>query len=160
MTDRIETLRAELASETGEAKTVEIEVLRELLERGDKLAAAVRRYFYVSSGEPDIQNPRGIDRARREEFAALLQIQTALKEFEAGSYNPSPWRDIETAPRDGTPLFFFDPNSDWRGAVVVGYVEDNERRGLEFWDATGSYTFSPSHWMPLPTPPQPKEPPK
>lgn len=56
----------------------------------------------------------------------------------------SAWRDIETAPKDGTRVLVFD------GVVVIA----------RFWggafrvgDLPGSDCY-PTHWMPLPPPPE------
>lgn len=64
------------------------------------------------------------------------------------------WRPIETAPKDGTQILAWAPDfypgfygvaewaekQDWRPETVAGW----------FWN----YATRPTHWMPLPTPPQ------
>ncbi len=78
----------------------------------------------------------------------------------------SSWQPIETAPKDGTPILVFkpageygellelvawetlthcldDPESGW----LCPYSEQDERGG-------GVFVDNPTHWMPLPTPPE------
>jgi len=76
----------------------------------------------------------------------------------------SQWRPIETAPKDGTRIM----------ACVVGFavsiahfdkevnkwlaVDDDEFDDVEQWDSYCRNTFyEPTHWKPLPTPPQGSE---
>ena len=67
------------------------------------------------------------------------------------------WRDIETAPRDGTQILAF--ARDQYGLKYYGVAEwavdgpgkiQPHQEGW-FW----SYAIRPTHWMPLPAPPQP-----
>lgn len=62
----------------------------------------------------------------------------------SASVRPEPWRDIASAPKDGTPVFLCregDPN--WTMRVRRNY--DGRWRGGDGYDAT--------HWRPLPSPP-------
>lgn len=62
------------------------------------------------------------------------------------------WQPIETAPKDGRfVLIAFDcPNPEYK-AVCVARI----RKGWSTWDSfPGDYTKHPTHWMPLPPPPQ------
>lgn len=64
--------------------------------------------------------------------------------------NPDQWQPIETAPRDTTDILVWDP--------------EDARQLISFWacgqwagpnDHTGySYPLEPTHWQPLPGPPQ------
>tara|TARA_R110000772_G_scaffold201302_2_gene311663 strand:+ start:516 stop:815 length:300 start_codon:yes stop_codon:yes gene_type:complete len=55
-----------------------------------------------------------------------------------------PWLPIETAPRDGTELLLWQRGVGC-GVSWWGHDPDNEDLG---W-----YKFNPTHWMPLPSPP-------
>lgn len=64
------------------------------------------------------------------------------------------WQDIETAPRDGTPILLFARHISATASIrVVGHYDDSE---LGFgWIATsfvphGPMQVVPSHWQPLP----------
>ena len=66
------------------------------------------------------------------------------------------WQLIETAPKDGTPIIVY-PNID---VTFWGYTkDDSDPYG---WVGSYSYTtddfntLSPTHWMPLPAPPEVK----
>ena len=91
------------------------------------------------------------------------------------------WQSIETAPRDGTHvLLFLDPPIDSNEAcgwlsddvpTVVGWADGSYRDGTPIWKCgfcsegsadTEGYSsaimleVSPTHWMPLPSPPKPE----
>jgi len=68
------------------------------------------------------------------------------------------WQHISTAPKDGTPILVFRPTAD----------DDCIRRvGMDYWMTRGTYykecwahsnaPDQPTHWMPLPKPPEKKE---
>lgn len=64
------------------------------------------------------------------------------------------WRPIETAPRDGTEVLGY-------GTLHVNGVDDGETPGIHvtFWRECCWYSIAlggwePSHWMPLPPPPE------
>ena len=65
----------------------------------------------------------------------------------------SDWMPIETAPRDGTAFLAFVPNY---GCVVM--QRDRNLWAVALIDAEGDPVnyFDPTHWMPLPNPPQPQ----
>lgn len=77
----------------------------------------------------------------------------------------SEWQPIETAPKDGTMVVL---HWDWEPLTVVGYFgastnqppgDDPERETWRVhWDeATLDGGFDePTHWMPLPSPPNPQ----
>ncbi len=61
------------------------------------------------------------------------------------------WQSIETAPMDGTEILAFThegPRIVWRVDGDDGYWEDMQRM------LAGATPFRPTHWMPLPEPPQ------
>ena len=67
------------------------------------------------------------------------------------------WQPIETAPRDGTEILCFIPEHTW-GLLTV----KEEYKVLRFiqgvtWANQGLYTEYPTHWMPLPKPPETEE---
>jgi hypothetical protein len=60
------------------------------------------------------------------------------------------WRPIETAPKDGTRILTYCPKApeyDHR-AVRENYFKDGT------WMLSNSTFWPPTHWMPLPTPPE------
>jgi len=60
----------------------------------------------------------------------------------------SGWQPITTAPKDGTVILIFQANSMTGGKVkLVCWRDDTVPKG---WNATED---SPTHWMPLPNPP-------
>lgn len=70
---------------------------------------------------------------------------------------PSPWRDIESAPRDGAPVLFYSP----LGGVVLAasgepILPSREEKLRLYQDGAGfpNAGYIPTHWMPLPTPPE------
>lgn len=74
----------------------------------------------------------------------MLDIALAMDRV-TGRKPPEPaslWRPIATAPRDGT-------------AIVVG--RPKRPSGESYWDGTCWYaaTYEPTHWQPLPSPPEP-----
>jgi len=72
------------------------------------------------------------------------------------------WRPIETAPKDGTDVVIYAPNC----GVLVAYWSDsiwasvnNPVRGqgggwVQEVHRSDTCVFSPTHWMPLPSPPE------
>lgn len=77
----------------------------------------------------------------------------------------SDWRPIETAPRDGTWVLLACPKTQLELCVSMGsYYREEERAengrfiGGEWtapdWDGSVSGYLEPTHWMPLPEPPE------
>jgi hypothetical protein len=74
------------------------------------------------------------------------------------------WMPIDTAPRDGTRIMLYTPPSYvclavWRDKAA--FARNETGSGWEVWnnDDDSWYSFSlepeePTHWMPIPTPPQ------
>ena len=68
----------------------------------------------------------------------------------------SEWQPIETAPRDGTWVLVC--GNGW--AVTTAWYAMNERVGKAYWKADTEWDDDyladrlPTHWMPLPEPPQ------
>ena len=60
------------------------------------------------------------------------------------------WKPIETAPKDGHPLLLFSNRiANFGTGIFIGYFEGD----CNGWN-DGQHRFSPSHWMPLPEPPE------
>ena len=84
------------------------------------------------------------------------------------------WKDIETAPKDGTRILAYDPEGIHGPvyAVVHWYVhkgetyQETESAGLyrretyehSWWDGAAYTPFRATHWMSLPAPPVPHDP--
>lgn len=76
------------------------------------------------------------------------------------------WQPIETAPtQDHIEVLLYRPNCHY--AVATGYYEPQSyhKTPRPYWASTAKYwgvqsnrDFAPTHWMPLPDPPQPAEP--
>jgi hypothetical protein len=63
------------------------------------------------------------------------------------------WQPIETAPRDGTLILvaWQNPNKTWDMNCMFWFEEDGKG---EWFDYTADYICTPTHWMPLPKPPE------
>jgi hypothetical protein len=67
------------------------------------------------------------------------------------------WQPIETAPKDATAVLLWPdiPVCIYRGnapaEIVLGYYLPVDR---EWYNPERQHTFDPTHWMPLPEPPQ------
>jgi hypothetical protein len=71
------------------------------------------------------------------------------------------WQDIATAPKDGAEILITDGQSTYFGCFYFGEwifcngvatsCDDKEIFELNSWIAG----YGPTHWMPLPTPPEP-----
>ena len=75
----------------------------------------------------------------------------------------SRWRPIETAPKDGTHILLYYPERDCCiGGSYVEITDGDWETGYKRWMEwqvddelyVGDEGYSPTHWMPLPTPPQ------
>lgn len=69
------------------------------------------------------------------------------------------WRDIETAPKDGTTIHIANAKS--RAMTLALYCPRKERWLCRLWDedlpevSNSALWWSPTHWQPLPAPPEP-----
>lgn len=75
----------------------------------------------------------------------------------------SKWQPIETAPKDGTSvLLWFPSRQGYVGRQDCVPCHWSEWGGGVWENATSGHMQSdtPTHWMPLPAPPQPKAPPR
>jgi len=91
------------------------------------------------------------------------------------------WRDMESAPRDGTPILIYDPDAGFAGqprehhmpdgALTAGECiyrlndprlqwYDDRRYAIGYWRPWGGWgnrnsaTVTPKCWQPLPSPPE------
>lgn len=64
------------------------------------------------------------------------------------------WRPIETAPKDGSPMWLYYPEAYKNDRQVVGWWVDDirEPRWMDHCDAHDF--IQPTHWQPLPEPPK------
>jgi hypothetical protein len=107
----------------------------------DKLIEAVAKYPAIKKWVEDLR--------QREEL--LYQQNTVLKDC-----LDSKWRGIDSAPKDGKSILLFE-----RGCIGIGawraceYDDElKEETAWEWqWDGEG-FSANPTHWMPLPQPPQ------
>jgi hypothetical protein len=65
----------------------------------------------------------------------------------------SEWRDIETAPRDGTNIIVYRPNFDGNYIPQVGTDYWMTRGVLEPTWGRSRKDCQPTHWQPFPSPP-------
>lgn len=64
------------------------------------------------------------------------------------------WQPIETAPRDGTGIIYFqrvDEKLWWIGTATYA---DGHFRATDFFSKDDDPLIAPTHWMPLPEPPE------
>lgn len=62
------------------------------------------------------------------------------------------WRPIETAPRDGTRIMAYEPSADSKNHEI--WWEDDCGGPFQGWTDDWDTEPEPTHWMPLPEPPQ------
>lgn len=70
----------------------------------------------------------------------------------------SEWMPIETAPKDGTPILAFSPDSDPSVYVIAWVNSGFDGKDYSGWREAGGEgyeRFVPTHWQPLPEPPRP-----
>ena len=86
--------------------------------------------------------------------AELTSLRERVKVL-ADALDKFKWLPIESAPTNGTGVLLFD-----YGSIHTGWRNDkfNEGRlaGKWFDEATGEELMKPTHWMPLPAPPNEK----
>lgn len=62
------------------------------------------------------------------------------------------WQPIETAPTDGTPIWAVQGSRQF-----VAWWDYHPADDVEFWRDEADSEPQPTHWMPLPAPPETKE---
>lgn len=76
---------------------------------------------------------------------SIRRLSQRVEELEARLSNP--WRDISLAPKDGTRVL---AQCKWDGMAVVRWVESKQK-----WVGfPGSFFMEPTHFQPLPEPPE------
>lgn len=95
----------------------------------------------------------------------LLEIANDLLDALQESEKANEWRDIESAPKDGTFILGYDKQRD-APAVITWRKPEFKWKHLEYgsteqapektWivEADEEFGFIPTHWMPLPLPPK------
>lgn len=61
------------------------------------------------------------------------------------------WQPIETAPKDATEVLGYVGPSYEGGCLILSYYRCN---GLKAWRDWDQDIWEPTHWMPLPQPPE------
>ena len=90
------------------------------------------------------------------------------------SHSASNWQPIDTAPKDGSSVLLYWPaNARYRASTAIGHWVDKQEMAYgkeisrsQFWTRPHPFFYGldpeddpkPSHWMPLPAPPQGSEP--
>jgi hypothetical protein len=104
-------------------------------------------------------NPTEIsEEVEAEVSTALTKMVDDVRRYEAFNAE-SPWRPITTAPKDGTAILIWPAQSALTGStecMIISYVV-RWHDWKEAWiEASGEEydTFHPTHWMPLPEPPE------
>ncbi len=95
----------------------------------------------------------GMNESRR--FDSALYLSTQMEAYAAARVREAlEWRPIETAPRDGTRVILV-----WGGESINGFFLNNSQ-SLRPWAGWRTESMvpapigQPTHWMPLPPPPQ------
>lgn len=128
---------------------------------------AARHYLrFVLGGRRGCRVLEGLEKGDAHEI-----IEECAEAFETFAASKG-WQPIETAPKDGARILFYDPQS---SGLVMSGCWDKEFESTRCDEATGESTFrgawtdysvasfgyeeynefSPTHWMPLPEPPKP-----
>lgn len=138
---------AELLWKNGEDIETCHTVAGEWLDEDDALRAEVREHYRLAAS----LRAHADEVARPQEAIDLARL---LRE-EADSQG---WRDIATAPRDGTYILGYRANGEIARCRVIPR-DDCEM--WEFGNTSGAYELypriRPTHWRPLPPPPQGRE---
>ena len=117
-------------------------LLRRAFEDGAKWVARV--------GDParsSYSMDRGFAGFREKHFDAIGELLVAPQEAAQG------WRDIGTAPKDGSNVILWCVDLTGAGGhVATGSWHDPY--GGSWWDWNMEYTLHPTHWQPLPPAPQ------
>ena len=101
--------------------------------------------------------------ANTEDCRAIAEpiVRAYLQALRPGSTGETEgWRDIETAPKDGTEILLYGPgvlNSEGRTSMYaraqhVGWADEVEGH-LTWYTRDPRVTCRPTHWRPLPEPP-------
>jgi hypothetical protein len=111
--------------------------------------------FYISDSE------NGISYVPRQK---LIEIQDAIRALSAAPASPANgWQHISTAPKDGSTILTWDCDvahhelARWSASRKLWHKpewgHDKEDEPPADYDIIGLTVYLPSHWQPLPTPP-------
>ena len=118
--------------------------------RNDYQRRIWRRSAPTSTSElVPIETCRRLER-ERDEWKAVASKQAAMHdqaERERDEAREPKWQPIETAPKDGTKIIVFESGQIMQ--VAWGGVFGDTWQGFSF------FVEYPTHWQPLPTPPEP-----
>lgn len=106
--------------------------------------------------------------AMEKDTSRNVDLYKALEPTIIQVHDPAPsWRPIESAPRDGTPILAWAPmatepaiarwfkwdagDEGWLTELVDGGPWKDDQHFAEYWAET---SYEPTHWMPLPSPPE------
>lgn len=119
-----------------------------------------------TDGHPDLTADDGMCRYNLEAIVethnALPDLLTTLETLtqENARLREAGWRDIESAPRDGTEMDLWCDIEGYRPGRVTNCVwmhgpsgPDWYTRGERGWEPIGAIGVTPTHWMPLPPAP-------
>lgn len=90
-----------------------------------------------------VDDPEQVRRLVEEGNPIVAETRAMLEAAERAA-----WMPIETAPRDGEGVLLLVPDPD-RAEVAPGYSSDG------VWLSWSAYEVTPTHWRPLPLPPEP-----
>lgn len=125
-----------------------------------ELAAAERERDEAQHTLSDFTAPEMFQRYVREAKAAAYRAEQAETALAAERVRGDGWRTIDSAPKDGTPVFVArDMGQIWGWVRGTAYWTD--ARGISGWIARGISDppgelglGEPTHWQPLPPPPK------
>lgn len=98
---------------------------------------------------------QGEDYIWRPAKKARVALAAAREEIKRLAASPSPWRDMESAPKDGTPILSWDED-DKQCAVVAWDTRERDWVLLEGDNLpypNAETVWACTHWQPLPSPP-------
>ena len=80
----------------------------------------------------------------------MFQARDAIRDLLAAVRAREGWQPMATAPKDGTPVLLWWPY--WANVrPLVGWWQNNG--GWQSWEASDEDAKPPTHWRPLPSPP-------
>ncbi len=88
------------------------------------------------------------------EFSAWRAAAAAWNTRAAIAASGDQWRDISTAPKDGTEILVTGLSTPDGRYISVGMVRDGEWRSNWWSDDPKEVLFAPTHWQPLPALPK------
>lgn len=65
----------------------------------------------------------------------------------------SEWRPIETAKRDGTHVLLYTTSFNGEWLTIEGWYFSSPKEIDDGWETEFGFHGEPTHWMPLPSPP-------